>query len=51
MYEARQAEKAEAGRIQQLLRYEETRRCDLEGILDQSHKEARDQKRNLQAQV
>lgn len=46
-----QADTAEAEKLRQLLTYEETRRCDLEGILDQAHKEARDQKHQMQAQV
>lgn len=51
MCEMLQTDRAEAEKVQQLLAYEERRRCDLEGILDQSQKEARDQKHHMQAQV
>lgn len=51
MYETQQAERSEADKLRQLLTYEETRRCDLEGLLDQAHKQARDQKHQMQAQV
>ena len=51
MCETLQTDRAEAEKVQQLLAYEERRRCDLEGFLDQNQKEARDQKRHMQAQV
>lgn len=46
-----QAERLEGDKIRQLLVYEETRRCDLEGSLDQAQKHARDQQRSLHNQV
>lgn len=46
-----QAEQLEGDKVRQLLAYEETRRCDLEGALDQAQKHARDQQQTLQNQV
>lgn len=46
-----QAERLESDKVRQLLAYEETRRCNLEGTLDQAHKQAKDQKRSLQNKV
>lgn len=46
-----EAERLEGDKVRQLLAYEETRRCNLEGTLDQDHKHAKDQKRDLQNKV
>lgn len=46
-----QAERLEGDKVRQLLAYEESRRCNLEGTLDQSNKHAKDQKRHLQNKV
>ena len=46
-----QAEQLEGAKLRQLLEYEETRRCNLEGALDQANKHARDQQRSLQNRV
>lgn len=51
MHEIHQAERLETDKLRQLLRYEETRRCDLEGLLDHAHRQARDEKHEMQAQV
>jgi len=48
---AYQTERVEGDKVRQLLAYEETRRCNLEEILDQVHKHAKDQRRNLQNKV
>ena len=41
----------EGAKLRQLLAYEETRRCNLEGTLDQANEHARDQQRSLQSKV
>ena len=46
-----QTQQVEGDKVRQLLAYEESRRCSLEGTLDQSHKQGRDQQRSLQNKV
>lgn len=48
---AYQTERLEGNKVRQLLAYEETRRCNLEESLDQAHKHAKDQQRDLQNKV
>ena len=48
---AYQTERVEGDKVRQLLAYEETRRCNLEESLDQAHKHAKDQQRDLQNRV
>ncbi|KAL0055976.1 hypothetical protein WJX82_006293 [Trebouxia sp. C0006] len=48
---AYQSERLEGDKVRQLLAYEETRRCNLEESLDQAHKHAKDQQRDLQNRV
>ncbi len=48
---AYQTERLEGDKVRQLLAYEETRRCNLEESLDQAHKHAKDQQRDLQNKV
>ncbi len=48
---AYQTERLEGDKVRQLLAYEETRRCNLEESLDQAHKHAKDQLRDLQNKV
>ena len=48
---AYQTERLEGDKVRQLLAYEETRRCNLEESLDQAHKHAKDQQRDVQNKV